>query len=497
MPFSNTRLAFPWASVVDGTPRKRRFTEADCRQFAAISGDFNPLHLDPVLARRTLFGGPVVHGMLAVAWALDQIAEGQPAPVARGLADLTVHFRKPIRPGDRVELHIESAASEDGFQANLRIAREKIVELGGHYRPGGRPPPPCPVSGAAGGQAAAKEYTLSDLPGLAGNIDPAPDQQALAVETFPNAALWLGGAPLARLLALSRLVGMEAPGLHSLFAGFSATFVGNEDRDQPLGFRVEKIFDNVGMVRVAFAGGGLAGHADAFMRPSPHRQPAFTHLAPLIEGTDLSGQRVLVVGGSRGLGEVLAKLTAAAGADVVITYRSGAKEAGAVGAEISAAGGHCRALRLDADSWRDGLVPLLADWRPDQFYYLPTPRIFGRAGQDFDEQRYRRFREIYVERAGEMIEYLLATGGQNGKLRVFYPSSVSLDEETPELAEYSSAKRAGEDRMAALQALYPGLRAVVERLPRLKTDQTMTLRGDDTADVGPVLARVVRQMAAD
>ena len=33
------------------------------QQFAALSGDFNPIHVNPGIARRELFGEIVVHGM--------------------------------------------------------------------------------------------------------------------------------------------------------------------------------------------------------------------------------------------------------------------------------------------------------------------------------------------------------------------------------------------------------------------------------------------------
>ena len=49
----------------------RTFTPADQEDFAILSGDYNPMHLDPLIARRTLFGKPVVHGVHVVLWVLD------------------------------------------------------------------------------------------------------------------------------------------------------------------------------------------------------------------------------------------------------------------------------------------------------------------------------------------------------------------------------------------------------------------------------------------
>ena len=53
----------------------RSFSIADQTAFATLSGDFNPLHIDAVAARRLMFGRPVVHGIHLLLWALDTALE--------------------------------------------------------------------------------------------------------------------------------------------------------------------------------------------------------------------------------------------------------------------------------------------------------------------------------------------------------------------------------------------------------------------------------------
>ena len=48
------------------------FRKENILKFAALSGDYNPVHLDPIKARRTIFGDIVVHGLYADLSSINQ-----------------------------------------------------------------------------------------------------------------------------------------------------------------------------------------------------------------------------------------------------------------------------------------------------------------------------------------------------------------------------------------------------------------------------------------
>src|SRR6266566_1997861 len=105
----------------------RRFSLADQNRFAALAGDFNPLHVDPTAARRTMFGEPVVHGMHAVVWALERYLGllRQRRETALSIRSLAVTFSKPIYLEERVGAYLMEQSAE---RARIQvIGREAVL----------------------------------------------------------------------------------------------------------------------------------------------------------------------------------------------------------------------------------------------------------------------------------------------------------------------------------------------------------------------------------
>lgn len=87
---------------------------------------------------------------------------------------------------------------------------------------------------------------------------------------------------------------------------------------------------------------------------------------------ELSGRKIFVVGGSRGIGAAIVRRFAAAGADVLFTYAASAGAATRLAAETGA-----EALRADAGK-RDELIAAIRDAGPiDIFVYNAGLLVFG------------------------------------------------------------------------------------------------------------------------
>jgi 3-hydroxybutyryl-CoA dehydratase len=94
--FDDVEVGQSWESL------GRTITEADIVNFAGISGDFNPIHIDHEFARTTPFRRPIAHGLLIFSISSGL---GVNAPPMRTLAVLEVRewqFRGPIFIGDTI-----------------------------------------------------------------------------------------------------------------------------------------------------------------------------------------------------------------------------------------------------------------------------------------------------------------------------------------------------------------------------------------------------------
>jgi acyl dehydratase len=94
--FDDVEVGQEWESL------GRTVTEADIVNFAGLSGDFNPIHIDHHFARSTPFRRPIAHGLLVFSIASGL---GLHCPPMRTLAFLGIRdweFKEPVFIGDTV-----------------------------------------------------------------------------------------------------------------------------------------------------------------------------------------------------------------------------------------------------------------------------------------------------------------------------------------------------------------------------------------------------------
>ncbi|HWE84440.1 MAG TPA: SDR family NAD(P)-dependent oxidoreductase [Terracidiphilus sp.] len=243
-------------------------------------------------------------------------------------------------------------------------------------------------------------------------------------------------------------------------------------------------------VELGIAGGGLAGTARAFARTPPVQQASMGSLAGVVGASEFAGSVALIVGGSRGLGELTAKLIAAGGGAVVVTWKSGKEDAERVAHEIRSAGGRCETLPYDVRKSAIDQLAMLAEI-PTHVYYFATPTIDRPQREIFVAERLRVFLDVYVEGFWQLAQVLRT---RQPKLSLFYPSSVYVNDRPKGMTEYSMAKAAGEVLSADMNASLSPMHVTMSRLPRLPTDQTASITDTETANPLETMLPIVREV---
>lgn len=469
---------------------QRRFEWNDHERFARISADVNPIHMDRLAARRTPAGTPIVHGIHSLLWLLDCAARASPQTFR--IVRLRTQFPQPVYVGDEVTFESQEANS-DGARFRLLVDEEEVTLATIDYRPTPREPlqkfEAHITAMVAPNAPLARE--LQDMHGLSGSLVFASVDGQLE-RLFPAAVAALGPARIAALANISTLVGMIVPGLHSLLSGLDLSVV--DDHDEPedaMRYQVTSITPRFRLVRLGVSTRGWRGSVETVNRIPPVRQLGIYDAATVVAPSEFRDANALIVGGSRGLGELTAKLIAAGGGKVTVTYASGRKDAETVASEIRGAGLDCTAVAYDVRHSAEAQLSA-APFVPTHLYYFATPPIFRRKGGLFDVTRFDEFNRFYVFAFFELVRACLNASA--GELRIFYPSSSALDNRPGNMTEYSMSKAAAEVLCADLARFIPRAIVFTERLPRLPTDQTssaLQVKPINPVDVMlPILRRV-------
>ena len=470
-------------------------SSAESLDFARLSGDFNPLHIDPIRARRLQFGGTVCHGVHLVLKALDMMAaQGLVQPAQ--LQSISALFAASVRNDLRVELVLASvpatavlrlSASAGGkplFSAKLGLGCDQI---------GGQEPVEADADSPAEPDCAAfpQPDTLQDT---ASSV-PIRLHRPLFAALFPALAELPQAAPLAAdLLATTRIVGMRLPGLHSIYSEIKlqrCAADGGPPRSS-MTYVATKADARFRSLRIGAQGGLMQGTLEAFFRAPAVDQPSLLSVMPHVLSGCYAGQHALVVGGSRGLGELAAKILLAGGARVSLSYARGHADAQRIGDEARLAGLACEHLQIDASQpLPSATAHALADAGYTHLCYFATPQIVKSPAGSWNAALFDDYCRVYVHGFAEIVKAAASTAGRAQPLRVLCPSTVFLDDAEPGFAEYCAAKAAAETLCDQL-ALDPHVQVSRPRLPRMKTDQTGSFLGSDAADPLPVMLATLR-----
>jgi NAD(P)-dependent dehydrogenase (short-subunit alcohol dehydrogenase family) len=472
---------------------QKSFSQEDQRLFAALSADHNPMHMSATLARRLITGRQVVHGMHILLTAIEHWKNDHNIKPA----SLACTFANPISVGEAV-VFSQACDEESGtiiIEAsvhNLPCARIEISTMApdAARNPASPPNPIPPVE--VSDQLTLRTKPLDELPeSHVGKLYAIKASTADIFPLFPRACHLLGHECVGAIATLSYFVGMICPGMHSVFSSLNLETCPTLPPENPLVFSVNKYDPRFRLFDIRFTG-PIRGNIKAFLRAPPLQQPTMLDLAKHVTSGEFRGTRALIIGGSRGLGELTAKILATGGAAVALTYATGHEDAIRILGEITTTGHNsCEIYKLDflTDAFDSSSIPFDTF---DTVYFFATPRIYRKKSGVFDLNAFQEFFEFYIKRFHELCIQLERRNTR--KVKVFFPSSVFVSQRPRGMTEYAMVKAAAEVLIEDINNVFSNVNVASVRLPKLNTDQTNSIAGIAGAANVDALLPVIRAM---
>jgi acyl dehydratase len=95
-----------------------------------LSGDYNPVHIDPEVAAKAGFAKPILHGLctfgISCFGLVQHLCAGDPAR----LAEIFVRFSRPVYPGDTIRLELFEEENSWRFRARTKERDDVVLDRG-------------------------------------------------------------------------------------------------------------------------------------------------------------------------------------------------------------------------------------------------------------------------------------------------------------------------------------------------------------------------------
>lgn len=121
-------LMYEDIQIGDTAVFSKTITDYDIYQFAGLTGDFNPMHIDNEFAKGTFFKERIAHGLLTGSFVSTVLGMKLPGPNSIYLSQ-NFKFVAPVKIGDTVKATVEVVEKRDDkkiIKLNTKVFNQRM-----------------------------------------------------------------------------------------------------------------------------------------------------------------------------------------------------------------------------------------------------------------------------------------------------------------------------------------------------------------------------------
>ena len=454
---------------------------SDAKAFADLSGDFNPMHLEEQYSRRLIYGEPVAHGINVILKILENRFHDLDEKIS--INHLIIKFLEPVYYNKIYTCFVFKVGEKENII--LKYNQKKIIDISISYAFNSKFKY-INLTNNIFQKIIPNSSSIDNAYNYCDSIDYKVDTTLFKL-IYPIIYNCISFKFINFLISTSYIVGMRMPGLNSIYSQIELNLI-NDDNSKinKISINLHKIYKSVNLIKLDISDSSYLARINCFFRPPPINQPKIKDLTNLVSKDEFKSQNALIIGGSRGLGELTAKILALGSGKVTITYSSGIIEATRIKDEIydfNKSNLSIKKLNVHDeiyDSFLDNFTHI---------YYFATPKIKQSDSKIFDQKLYLNYYNYYIFSFNRILESF----SKKHKCKIFYPSTIFIEQEDSFFREYVKAKIDGEKLIENFDK--KNIKIFKPRLPKLETDQTASLIYEKKSDTISIMHEAIKQFS--
>ena len=454
------------------------YRNSDQVQFANTSKDFNKIHTDKIVARKLIFGEQIVHGINILLTALSFLKEKN-----LKIRNIGCNFLNPVFLNNKVDFFKVKKKNNIIIYVNVKSELKGVLYLREEIKDNKIKIIQTKKLKKINLKKKIK-ISKSTLDFKVYNLE---TKEIKIPKKFLKILKVLKKKQIQEILSISFFVGMVCPGKYSLISSIDINLNSGKAPNSDIFYKVKKKDKRFNRFEIHFSN-TISGQVFAFSYNVPFQEKLSFFKKRIKKNISLYKKNSLIIGGSRGLGEDTSKILASAGSNIILTYFIGKQDAKKIKKEINRhTNVKCKTLKLDLSN--SSFIKKIKKLKKIDFiFYFATIKITST--KIFNFELYKKYKKIYCSNFYKMCK--IVNQISSSKIKVFFPSTIFINEKQKKYSEYVRAKKDSEKIIKKINKNFKRVKVISFRLPVMNTSQNISILNQNKKNSQNLLIPIIK-----